>query len=87
MTKKSTQQLLNSDELQAISKDMRTLFDSFRAGKCERADADTAANIAGKNLKAQQLITANAIYNDAVTHRVERTLLSGETAAQLAKNS
>jgi len=49
-------------EAEQISKDMRDLYTEFGSGKQtneERANADTLANITGKNLKALSVMLAN----------------------------
>lgn len=43
-------------ETQAISKDLRALYDDFKNNKISRDDAETLANIAGKNLRAQAIL-------------------------------
>lgn len=62
--------LLNDTELNAIASDMRKLFDDFRKGDCDRLHTDSAANVAGKNLKAQGLILSVAQYNYIVTNKL-----------------
>jgi len=62
--------LLNDTELHAIAQDMRKLFDDFRKGDCDRLHTDAAANVAGKNLKAQGLLLSIAQYNYIVTNKL-----------------
>ena len=50
----------------AISKDMRNLYEDFKAGAIKREDADTLANISGKNLKALSLMLADQMRLDGL---------------------
>lgn len=45
-----------------ISADMRKLYERFENGELKREDADTLANISGKNLKALSLILADKMF-------------------------
>jgi len=54
------QQIIAVDsEAGAVSADMRMLYSQFKSGDVKREDADTLANIAGKNLKALSIILAH----------------------------
>lgn len=55
--------------LDQVSQDMRTLYDELRAGEVEIKLADSLANVAGKNLKAQQLKLAHAIFQNDLAAR------------------
>jgi hypothetical protein len=48
--------------LSDIKEDMSTLYDELRSGKVELKLAAELANIAGKNLKAEQMELAKAIF-------------------------
>lgn len=52
-------QTVVQDEASAISRDMRELYDELRAGGMKGKDADSLANVAGKNLKALAIIIAD----------------------------
>jgi hypothetical protein len=52
-------------EAAQISKDMRDVFNRFKDGGLKREDADTLANISGKNIKALSLIVADQMREDA----------------------
>lgn len=52
-------------EALAISADMRALYDAFKSKTIDRGDADTFANIAGKNLKALAVVIADQMREDA----------------------
>ena len=43
-------------EALAISKDMRELYSEFKGKNIERVDADSLANIAGKNIRALAIV-------------------------------
>jgi len=63
-------------EAMAVSADMRELHSNFKTRKIERADADTTANIAGKNLKALAIVIAGETFLDghlSLVHRIEQT--------------
>ena len=47
-----------------VSDNMRELHESFKLGKTKREDADTVANINGKNLKALSIIIADQMRED-----------------------
>lgn len=49
-----------------ISADMRKLYEQFEAGAIKREDADTLANISGKNLKALSLVLADKIFSQGL---------------------
>jgi hypothetical protein len=49
-------------EAEVVSEDMKKLYVDFASGKVKREDADTAANIAGKNLKAISIVLANRMF-------------------------
>jgi len=51
-------------EATAISADMRKFITQFQAGEIKREDADTLANISGKNLKALAIILADKALQD-----------------------
>lgn len=51
-------------EARAISADMRELYENFKSGKTLREDADTLANISGKNLKAIAIMLADQFRTD-----------------------
>ena len=53
-------------ESRAISADMRALYESFKSGETKREDADTLANISGKNLKAISIMLADQIRTDSL---------------------
>ena len=53
-------------EARAISSDMRELYESFKAGTTKREDADTLANISGKNLKALSIMLADQVRSDTL---------------------
>lgn len=58
------QQTSVQNEAWAISADMRSMFDEFRSGGMKREDADTGANLAGKNLKALSIVLADQMRLD-----------------------
>ena len=60
-------------EAWAVSKDMRKLYQEFSSGSIKREDADTQANIAGKNLKALSLVIADQMRQDDQLHVISRT--------------
>ena len=78
---------LDNKELDTVVNDMRTLYDNFLNGAVKREDADTAANIAGKNLKAQQLKLANAIFADQLQNGAAKAAFTARTAKALTDNS
>lgn len=43
-------------ETLAISRDLRRLYDEYKNGTIPREKAETLANIAGKNLRAQAIL-------------------------------
>ena len=43
-------------ETLAISRDLRKLYDDYKNSKISRDTAETLANIAGKNLRAQAIL-------------------------------
>ena len=43
-------------ETQAISQDLRQLYNDYKDSKISREMAETLANIAGKNLRAQAIL-------------------------------
>jgi len=49
------------DELGNISVDMRKLYDEALSGKLKREEVDSLANVAGKNLKALQMLWAHDV--------------------------
>lgn len=53
-------------EAKAISNDMRQLYEGFKLGTIKREDADTLANISGKNLKAISIMLADQIRMDGL---------------------
>jgi len=53
-------------EAMAISVDMRRLYEDFKAGGMKREEADTLANISGKNLKALSLMLADQMRLDGM---------------------
>jgi hypothetical protein len=55
-----------------LSNSMFELQKKFKAGLIEREDADTEANIVGKNLKALSIIWADQMRQDAHTRIMER---------------
>ena len=59
-------ELTVQSESRAISRDMRELYESFKAGETKREDADTLANISGKNLKAISIMLADQIRTDGL---------------------
>ena len=62
-------------EAMAVSADMRELYSAVKSGKVERADADTRANIAGKNLKALAIVVADQARQDghlSLVYRIEQ---------------
>jgi hypothetical protein len=61
-------------EAQAISRDMRALYEQFKSGGIEREDADTLANISGKNLKAIAIMYADNIYQDGLRQKALKQL-------------
>jgi hypothetical protein len=60
MSKSNTVQ----QEAMAVSNDMRELYSLFKAGVVDRNDADSLANIAGKNLKALSIVIADQMRED-----------------------
>lgn len=58
-------------EAMAVSADMRDLYSHFKAGNVKREDADTFANIAGKNLKALAIVIADQMREDAQLRTIE----------------
>ena len=64
-----------------VSRDMRKLYEQFEAGALKREDADTLANIAGKNLKALSLILADKIFSR------ELRVVSGSEPPKLDKKT
>ena len=62
-------------EAMAVSRDMRELYSKRKDGKVERVDADTLANIAGKNLKALAIVIADQARQDghlSLVYRIEQ---------------
>lgn len=55
--------------LDEVTNDMRTLYKELRNGEVEIKLADSLANVAGKNLKSQQLKLANAIFANEIKNR------------------
>lgn len=55
--------------LDEVSEDMRALYKELRAGEVEIKLADSLANVAGKNLKSQQLKLANAIFENEINNK------------------
>ena len=51
-------------EAMTVSADMRELYSKFKSGAVDRGDADTMANIAGKNLKALAIVIADKMRED-----------------------
>jgi hypothetical protein len=67
-----------------VSNDMRQLYSDFKSGAVQREDADTLANIAGKNLKALSLIIADQIRADGHLSMVQRIgALEGQRALEV----
>lgn len=60
-------------EARAISADMRELYENFKNGKTLREDADTLANISGKNLKAIAIMLADQFRTDGML-RIKRQI-------------
>lgn len=63
-------------EAMVISADMRELYSKVKAGDVERVNADTLANIAGKNLKALAIVVADQARQDghlSLIHRIGAT--------------
>lgn len=61
------------DEAMQVSADMRVLYNDFNAKRIDRSQADTLANIAGKNLKALSLVIADQLRADGHLQLIERT--------------
>lgn len=53
-------------EARAISADMRELYENFKNKAIPREDADTLANISGKNLKAISILQTDQIHSEAM---------------------
>lgn len=87
MKAKANVVIIDTSELDAVSRDMRKLYDDFLNNESvKREAADTAANIAGKNLKAQQLKIAAIMYNHEVTNKIGR-LVGDSPAGYIASNA
>lgn len=50
-------------EARQISADMRKLYNRFEKGEVKREEADTMANISGKNLKALSIQLADKMFS------------------------
>lgn len=74
------------EEAARVSTDMRELYDEFRAGGVKRDDADTAANIAGKNLKSLAIIIADKLREtDQLTFAAKAKAIVDETTIKAVK--
>ena len=60
-------------EAMAISKDMRELYNAFKDKGVERSEADTAANIAGKNIRALGLVIADKALQRGIVFMEKKT--------------
>jgi hypothetical protein len=49
------------EELTAISNDMRKLYESALTGALKREEVDSLANVAGKNVRALQMLWAHDV--------------------------
>lgn len=86
MTKKSeAHQSYEDNELLQISRDMRSLYNAMSGGTIEREDADSRANVAGKNLKAIQILTARQIFMSNQIIRIDK--LESRTNPELPNTS
>ena len=60
---------MSNYRLDAIGNDMRNLYDKLLSGEIELKTAAELANIAGKNLKVEQLKLAGEIFAESVKPR------------------
>lgn len=76
------------EEAFAISADMRELYERAKKREIQREEADTLANIAGKNLKAlSTILVFRALENDTRTIGDRATLIAASKPKFIAGKS
>jgi len=56
--------------LEDVTQDLSSLYENFKAGLVDRADADSMANISGKIIKIEQIKLAREIFITGLGKRV-----------------